>query len=96
MLSQEQRLLAHVRILRQQDQPWEAGEIELTPFQAFVAVLKDGRTYFFLALYAANCLALTISYFLPTMLRSMGYSSTSAQWMTVPVWSCGAIFQLIW
>ncbi|OAL05211.1 MFS general substrate transporter [Phaeosphaeriaceae sp. SRC1lsM3a] len=96
MLSKEQRLLAHVRILRQQDQPWEAGEIELPPIQAFIAVLKDGRTYFFLALYAANCLALTISYFLPTMLRRMGYSSTSAQWMTVPVWSCGAVFQLFW
>lgn len=60
MLTEEQRLLAHVRIMRQQEQPWESGEIELTPLQAFVAVLKDGRTYFFLALYAANGLALTI------------------------------------
>ena len=96
MLSPEQRLLAHVRVLRQRDQPWDADEVALTPLQALLAVLKDGRTYFFLALYASNCLALTVSYFIPTMLRGMGYSSTSAQWLTVPIWSCGAVFQLFW
>jgi hypothetical protein len=96
MLSPDQRLLAHVRILHQRDQPWDSEETTLTPLQAFAAVIKDGRTYFFLALYAANCLALTISYFIPTMLRGMGYSRTTAQWMTVPIWSCGAVFQLFW
>jgi hypothetical protein len=85
-------------MLRQRDQPWaeSEGSTGLTPLQALISVLKDGRTYFFLALYAANCLALTISYFIPTMLREMGYSKTSAQWMTVPIWSCGAVFQLVW
>jgi hypothetical protein len=96
MLTPDQRLLAHVRILHQRDQPYNSEETELTPLQALVAVLKDGRTYFFLALYASNCLALTVSYFIPTMLRGMGYSKTNAQWMTVPIWSCGAVFQLFW
>jgi hypothetical protein len=96
MLTPEQRMLAHVRILRQRDQPYDSEETELTPLQALASVLKDGRTYFFLALYASNCLALTVSYFIPTMLRGMGYSKASAQWMTVPIWGCGAVFQLFW
>jgi hypothetical protein len=96
MLTPEQRLLAHVRIVHQRDQPYVSEETEMTPFQALAAVLKDIRTYFFLALYASNCLALTVSYFIPTMLRGMDYSKTSAQWMTVPIWSCGAVFQLFW
>jgi hypothetical protein len=96
MLSPEQRLLAHVRILRDGNQSWDTEETALTPLQAFLAVIRDGRTYFFLIIYTANCLALTVSYFIPTMLRGMGYTSISAQWMTVPIWSCGAVFQLFW
>jgi hypothetical protein len=96
MLTPEQRLLAHVRVLHQRDQVYDSEEMELTPIQALVAVLKDVRTYFFLALYASNLLAMTVSYFIPTMLRGMGYSKTSAQWMTVPIWACGAVFQLFW
>ncbi|KAH7092299.1 major facilitator superfamily domain-containing protein [Paraphoma chrysanthemicola] len=96
MLSPEQRLLAHVRILHERDQPWEAEESALSPLQAFVSVLKDGRTYCFLLLYSANLLALTISYFIPTMLRGMGYSKVTAQWMTVPIWMSGVVFQLFW
>ncbi|RYN84645.1 hypothetical protein AA0117_g375 [Alternaria alternata] len=96
MLSPEQRLLAHVRILRDRDESWDTEEKALTPLQAFLAVIRDGRTYLFLIIYTANCLALTVSYFIPTMLRGMGYTSTSAQWMTVPIWSCGAVFQLFW
>ncbi|KAI4677962.1 uncharacterized protein J4E84_008909 [Alternaria hordeiaustralica] len=96
MLSPEQRLLAHVRILRDRDQSWHIDEAALTPFQAFLAVIRDGRTYLFMVIYTSNCLALTVSYFIPTMLRGMGYTSTSAQWMTVPIWSCGAVFQLFW
>jgi len=96
MLSPKQRLLAHVRILRDRDQSWDTDEAALTPFQAFLAVIRDGRTYLFMVIYTSNCLALTVSYFIPTMLRGMGYTSTSAQWMTVPIWSCGAVFQLFW
>jgi hypothetical protein len=79
VLSSEQRLLAHVRILRDRDQSWNTEETALTPLQAFLAVFRDGRTHLFLTICTANCLALIISYFIPTMLRGMGYKSTSAQ-----------------
>lgn len=96
MLTPEQRVLAHVRILHDRNQTAEPEETSLTPFQAFAAVLRDPRTWFFLVLYMCNLLALTISYFIPTMLRGLGYTAISAQWMTVPIWSCGAVFQLVW
>ncbi|KAJ3548511.1 hypothetical protein NM208_g979 [Fusarium decemcellulare] len=96
MLTPEQRLLGHVRILYDQDASVQPEEDNLTPFQAVAIVLKDGRTWLFLVLYTCNVLALTISYFIPTMLKGMGYTSVTAQWMTVPIWACGAIFQLFW
>lgn len=61
MLSPDQSMLAHVRMLHQRDEPWKAeGEAALTPLQALVAVLQDEKMYFFLALYASNYLALNI------------------------------------
>ena len=96
MLTPDQRILAHVRILRDRNQHWEPEEAELTPFQAFIAVLKDPKTYFFMLIYSCNILALTISYFIPTMLKGMGYDKVSAQWMTIPIWMCGAAFQIVW
>ena len=98
MLSPEQRVLAHVRMIHDRNQTVEPTpeETALSPLQAFGAVLKDTRTWFFLILYMCNLLALTISYFIPTMLRGLGYSAINAQWMTVPIWACGAVFQLVW
>lgn len=75
----EQRLLAHARILKGRDQPLDTESTALTPLQAFLAVIRDGRTYLFTILYTANCLALAVSYFISTMLRGMGYTITSAQ-----------------
>ncbi|KAF2733335.1 MFS general substrate transporter [Polyplosphaeria fusca] len=96
ILSPEQRLLAHVRILRDRNPTAEPEDSQLTPWQAFTAVLKDGRTFFFLIMYSANLLAGTMTYFLPTMVKGLGYTSVTAQWMTVPIWMCGAVFQLFW
>lgn len=96
MLTPEQRLLGHVRILCDRNETIVPEDQLLTPLQAFIAVLRDIRTYFYLLMYALNLLALTISYFIPTMLKGLGYTSITAQWMTVPIWVCGAIFQLFW
>lgn len=96
LLTPEQRLLGHVRILHDQRSSTQVEESGLTPIQAFAAVLRDSRTWLFLVLYACNILGLTISYFIPTMLKGLGYTSITAQWMTVPIWACGAVFQLFW
>lgn len=96
MLNEEQKLLGHVRILKDRNETIVPSDQTLTPLQAFIEVLKDVRTYFFLFMYALNLIALTMTYFIPTMLKGMGYTEISAQWMTVPIWACGAVFQLFW
>lgn len=96
MLNPEQRLLGHVRILCDRNETIVPEDQVMKPIQAFKAVLKDGRTYFFLIMYALNMIAMTMTYFIPTMLQGIGYEGVTAQWMTVPIWACGAIFQLFW
>jgi hypothetical protein len=41
-------------------------------------------------IFTSNNFALTVSYLIPTMFRGMGYTSTSAEWMS------GDVFQLFW
>lgn len=50
VLSSEQRLLAHVCILRGRYRFSEPEELKMTPVQALATVRKDGRTYFFLVM----------------------------------------------
>jgi predicted MFS family arabinose efflux permease len=67
---------------------------KLTSFQAVKAVVCDPKCWLFLLLYTLDCTCTTISYFIPTILRSLGYTSVTAQWMTVPIWTTGGICML--
>lgn len=58
----------------------------MNPLQALVAATLDPRTYFFILLYILDNGVATISYFIPTVLSSLGYTGNLAQWMTVPIW----------
>lgn len=95
-LTPEQRLLGHVRMLCDRNETIVPEDEMMTPVQAVKSVLTDPRTFYLLAMYMLNLLALTITYFIPTMLKGLGYTEVTAQWMTVPIWACGAIFQLVW
>ncbi|KAJ3530612.1 hypothetical protein NM208_g9250 [Fusarium decemcellulare] len=66
----------------------------MTSWQAFKAVVLDGKTWFFLISYSIIIMGMSISYFVPSILRNMGYTSVTAQWMTVPIWITGAVCQL--
>ncbi|KAJ4050988.1 hypothetical protein NW756_003864 [Fusarium oxysporum] len=66
----------------------------MTSWQAFNAVVTDGKTWFFLIAYSIIILGMSISYFVPTILKTMGYTKVTAQWMTVPIWITGAVCQL--
>lgn len=96
LLTPEQRLLGHVRILCDRNETIVPEDEVLTPMQAVKAMLTDLRVYFFLAINALNLIAFTMTYFIPTMLKGIGYDSVDAQWMTVPIWACGAVFQVFW
>jgi MFS family permease len=37
----------------------------------------------------------TVSYFIPTVLKSMGYSGVQVQWMTIPIWGVATVFLIV-
>lgn len=85
-LSDEERSLAIVRIMH--DHADSARRTKrLTPWQCVKATLADLRTYYFIVLYMTQNGSGTVSYFIPTVLKNMGYTGTTAQWMTVPIWA---------
>lgn len=83
-----------MRILFDRQLTVTATTRKLTSWEAFKAVVADGKTWFFLVSYSIIILGMSISYFVPSILRGMGYTSVTAQWMTVPIWITGAVFQL--
>ena len=85
-LTLEQRRLVVVRILHDKAQNAPKGR-RLTPLQSVHAAVVDLRTYFFIILYMMQNGSTTVSYFIPTVLKSMGYEGVDAQWMTVPIWA---------
>ena len=93
-LTPEQRRVAHVRIMHDRDLNMTLDAGQLTSWEALKAVICDVRCWLFLALYTLDCTCTTISYFIPTILKSLGYTSVTAQWMTVPIWTTGGICML--
>lgn len=57
--------------------------------------MLDCRTYVFVVLYMLDNGSTTISYFIPTVLKSMGYTGTTVQWMTIPIWAVATVFLLV-
>ncbi|ENH64158.1 hypothetical protein FOC1_g10004434 [Fusarium oxysporum f. sp. cubense race 1] len=92
--SPDQRRLAQIRILVDQQVSVGSTTRRMTSWQAFKAVVTDGKTWFFLIAYSIIILGMSISYFVPTILKTMGYTKVTAQWMTVPIWITGASDQM--
>ncbi|KAF4869173.1 MFS transporter prlL [Colletotrichum siamense] len=92
--SSEERCLARIRILFDRQLSVHATTRRMTSWEAFKAVICDGKTWFFLMSYSIIILGMSISYFVPTILKAMGYTKVTAQWMTVPIWITGAVCQL--
>ncbi|CAG8962346.1 hypothetical protein HYFRA_00005402 [Hymenoscyphus fraxineus] len=84
-LTLEERQLATVRILSVGIESGASGP-RLTHWQALKAAMCDIRTYLFMLLFVFDVGAGTISYFIPTLTVAMGYSTTTAQYMTIPVY----------
>lgn len=95
LLNQEERKLAHVRVLCDRDLSVALNNRPLTSWQAFKAVVADFKTWLFLVIYVFDITSMSISYFIPTILKNLGYTSVTAQWMTVPIWTVGAITMLV-
>ncbi|TDZ17642.1 putative tartrate transporter [Colletotrichum orbiculare MAFF 240422] len=91
-LSLEERQLAVVRMMHDRNTTAAGHGRRLTHWQSLKAALADPRTYVFAVLFAMDLGSFTISYFIPAIVRQMGYASTTAQYMTMPIWTVGAAF----
>ncbi|KAH7150228.1 putative vitamin H transporter [Dactylonectria estremocensis] len=90
-LSESERQMAKLRIIHDGLAETGHGSTRLTHWQAFVAAVADPRTYLFLVLFMLDVGAGTISYFIPTITVSLGYETTKAQYMTVPIYAVAAV-----
>lgn len=87
--------LAHVRMMHEQCISVTNTRTKFTPWESIKAVVTDVRIYVFGILNIVNTTAMTITYFIPVTLTTMGYTKVTAQWMTVPIWMSGAAIMLI-
>ncbi|EXJ91785.1 hypothetical protein A1O3_00335 [Capronia epimyces CBS 606.96] len=93
-LTSQERALCIARIMHDKQES-EVGRKKLTVWQSFKAAVVDLRMYLFIAVYITQNSSTSISYFFPTVLKSMGYTGTSAQWMTVPIWATGTAVLIV-
>lgn len=93
--SLEERQLAVVRMLYDRNTTAVRNSKHLTHWEALKAALADPRTYLFIVLFVMNLGSCTISYFIPTIVSSMGYASVTAQYMTIPIWMVAAVFLIV-
>lgn len=93
--SLEERQLAAVRMIHDRNTTAARHEVKLTHWQAVKAAFADPRTYIFTVLFVMDLGSCTISYFIPTIVREMGYSAVVAQYMTIPIWMVGAVFLVV-
>ena len=94
-LTPEERELAVVRLIHDREVTASTATRRLSPLQAFIASIRDLRSYVFAILYMLGNGSTTVSYFIPTVLFSMGYEGIQVQWMTVPIWAVGTFFLLV-
>ncbi|WQF82422.1 Putative major facilitator superfamily, MFS transporter superfamily [Colletotrichum destructivum] len=94
-LSLEERQLAVVRMIHDRQTTAARHGQRLTHWQSLKAALADPRTYVFVVLFTMDLGSCTISYFIPTIVKQMGYTSVTAQYMTIPIWMVGAVFLVV-
>lgn len=85
-LTLEERQLATVRIMADSVNSGSSADDRLSHWEAFKAAATDPRTYAFMLLFVLDVGASTISYFIPTITKSLGYATIKAQYMTVPIY----------
>ncbi|GHJ88605.1 hypothetical protein NliqN6_5007 [Naganishia liquefaciens] len=88
-LSEREKALAVARLVSNEDKSERLGHR-----QAFVAAVKDLKTWIFTLIYVLINGAGTISYFFPTLMTVLGYTGRDAQFMTVPIYVVAMVISL--
>jgi MFS family permease len=88
-LSKEERLLGVVRMIEDvgtaDDDFDECGE-KMTAFRGLKLALTDKKIWLFFPLMFATCTAAGINAVFPTIVRSLGYSTSTTYLLTAPPW----------
>ncbi|KAI9727421.1 MAG: hypothetical protein M1834_008427 [Cirrosporium novae-zelandiae] len=94
-LSERERFIAVNRLLVLQQDPAAAAEEDQiqqpTHVQAFKQSVINWRTWLFTFGYMVIVGSSTLSYFYPTLVQGLGYTSHMAQYMTVPIYAVAFI-----
>ncbi|KAL8669729.1 MAG: hypothetical protein Q9168_005698 [Polycauliona sp. 1 TL-2023] len=85
-LSEDERRLAAERLLVT-DGSRTSDEQRLGPWPAVKQTLASRRVWLFTTGYMVIVGSSTLSYFYPTIVKSLGYESNKAQYMTVPIYA---------
>ncbi|KAF4432166.1 allantoate permease [Fusarium acutatum] len=83
--SQAEIDLAIRRLQRDRPQVHTEDEAKRGHWQAFKLSMTNWGTWLFVVGYMVIVGSSTLSYFYPTLIKGLGYESTAAQYMTVPI-----------
>ncbi|KAK5678300.1 hypothetical protein LTS10_009472 [Elasticomyces elasticus] len=86
-LTDRERELAISRLEADNVHGHTGDSARLTPFQALKASVSNWRTWILVAGYMVIVGSSTLSYFYPTLVQGLGYSSHMAQYMVVPIYA---------
>lgn len=85
-LSERERELAIRRLMSEEAHNRSEEAPKLSHLQALKISLSSPRTWLFVVGYMAIVGSSTLSYFYPTLMVGLGYDTTAAQYMTIPIY----------
>lgn len=94
-LSERERALAIRRLQAANARVETEDTPKLSHFQALKVALTNWRVWLFVVGYMAVVGSSTLSYFYPTLVAGLGYSTVVAQYMTIPIYVASFIVTII-
>ncbi|KFY16962.1 hypothetical protein V492_00971 [Pseudogymnoascus sp. VKM F-4246] len=91
-LTDEEREYA-IRRLEEDNNSSQAEGI--SHLQSFLRAVRDWRTWLFVLAQSLCTCAGTITYFIPTLMESLGYKGNKIQYMTIPIYCVALVIVLI-
>ncbi|CAG9993910.1 unnamed protein product [Clonostachys byssicola] len=84
--TQDERAKIMARLRQDGHADMQTRERTVTPMRAFIMAVSDWRVWGLVLIYSMIVGAGTISYFIPVLTQSLGYSRVTAQYMTIPIY----------
>ncbi|KAI5251619.1 MFS general substrate transporter [Aureobasidium subglaciale] len=87
--TERELLLANQRLALDNTSPSnaEGHRPKISSFKALIKAVSDWRTWIMVAGYMVIVGSSTLSYFYPTLVQGLGYTSVKAQYMVVPIYA---------